>query len=53
VPAAKAAVDGVRDVGVLVGDSPRCVRRITFVTQITGNDGFLVTLEALDELGAV
>lgn len=47
-PAAKAAVDGIVDAGVLVNDTPVFVRRITFEAPVvTGQEGLRVLIREL------
>jgi hypothetical protein len=44
--AAKAAIDGLVDAGVIVEDGPKVVRRLTFLAPIvTGVDALVVTVE--------
>jgi hypothetical protein len=55
VSAAKAAIDGLRDAGVLDDDGPDVVREITFTGTVVGDlDGLmLVVTELVPTLGAV
>jgi hypothetical protein len=48
-PAAKAAVDGLVDAGVLAGDGPDVVRRITFEAPVIGEGAALVLV--VEEVG--
>lgn len=46
VGAAKAAIDGLVDAGVLEGDGPRIVRRLTFLAPVnTGVDALVIIVE--------
>lgn len=46
VGAAKAAIDGLVDAGVLTDDGPKIVRRLTFLAPVnTGTDALVITIE--------
>lgn len=56
-PAAKAAIDGIVDAGILKDDSPRYLHSVTFLQPQKGRDGMVVWVRGVpltaDELTAV
>jgi hypothetical protein len=47
-PAAKAAIDGLVDAGVLVDDNAKIVLKLTFLAPIFGRDAFAITINEVE-----
>lgn len=43
-PAAKAAIDGLVDAGVLIDDNANVVKRLTFLAPLMGRDAMAITI---------